>query len=157
MRVPAKAGAALDGHVRTIALADHELGEYLRVDEIARRFDVTADDVLAACSVLGFDAHDASSLVESRPVRRRRYARARAPAGDRQTDFPAPAYSHRLGGDGRGARRHVRRVAGVGATTRIGQPRPRRRTYRAQLQSTYDATVGAEPTPSDYTVLAHSS
>ena len=144
-----------------IAPDGHALGTYLRVDELARRFDVSVDDVLAACSLLGFAATDAASLVEVSsfteavnaapvvrpavtplPPRRRPVLLASAAAllaviaafGALRAAPSRPA-----GGD--------TNLAAAGSTRAVA-------AYQHKLQSTYEATVAEVPRADDYRALA---
>ncbi|HVV38350.1 MAG TPA: hypothetical protein VHC63_17205 [Acidimicrobiales bacterium] len=131
--------------------------EYLRADEIARRFDVSVDDVLQSCSVLGFDATRADSLIELRE-----FGRA-LKSVHREQPLPSRWPSHRRVLVGIAASVAVVLVAAVGqAVSRHDSPATRNAVasqtpaaaYRAQLKSTYNATVSDNATPADYQALA---
>jgi hypothetical protein len=140
------------------------LAEYLRVDEIARRFDVSTDDVLGACYVLGFHATDNASLIELdlfthavKDLAERQHARevARARATSQRRRFASLAVvgsaatfvlmvslSGGFGGGSPGRATTPRTAQSIAATS-----------YKTVLQSTYEQAVGDAPTATDYRVL----
>jgi hypothetical protein len=149
-----------------IAPDGHELGTYLRVDELAHRFDVSVDDVLAACSVLGFDAHDSSSLIEvseftaavnSAPLVRRagqpspvaglwrQRPLALVATGAAAAVIALMAAFVSFGNDPSGPPAG-QRVA-LSATNAAA-------AYKSELKSTYESTVAALPQATDYRALA---
>ena len=134
----------------------HELGEYLRVEEIARRFGVPVDDVLAACSVLGFDATDATSLIE---IHEFILALKSAPA--RQPVAPRPSRPRWF--DASVAASVAALLVAAAAMFLVSRddtsPTERRAAtsaaaYRAELKKTYNASVAGAPQPTDYEALA---
>ena len=142
-----------------IALDGHELGTYLRVDELAHRFDVSVDDVLAACSVLGFAAHDHSSLIE---VAAFTEAVKSAPAVRQAAPQPRPRALFALSAA-------AALIAVVAAFVAVGRDpsgpaadrdanlsaaRVRRAAYQSELKSTYDTAVADAATEPDYRALA---
>ncbi|MEY2471569.1 MAG: hypothetical protein QOK28_898 [Actinomycetota bacterium] len=147
----------------TLVSADHELGEYLRVDEIARRFDVSVDDVLAACSVLGFPAHDAASLVE---IMQFEHAVMSTPLHPHENTDGAAAASWARRVLAASAAAVLLAVVGVSLVTHGGHtgttpPHPRAAlstkaaaAYTAKVKATYEATVDDSPTSPDYQALA---
>jgi hypothetical protein len=138
-----------------VALDNHELGEYLRVDEIASRFGVSIDDVLASCSVLGFHAHDADSLIEITQFE--------------QAVMSAPVHPHEKTGGAAAASWRRRVLAASAAAVLVAvlaiSFAPRGRTgvtptraaavYEAQVKATYESAVDDSPTKPDYQTLAH--
>jgi hypothetical protein len=150
--------------MRVIVAADnHELGEYLRVDEIARRFDVAIADVLAACSVLGFDAHDAASLVEITQFER---AVISTPLHPHENTDGAAAASWPRRVLAASAAAVLLAVVGISLVTHgghTGTTPPQQRAqlsakaaaaYTAKVKATYEATVDDSPTSPDYQALA---
>ena len=139
----------------------HELPEYLRVDEIARRFSVSVDDVLAACFILGFHATDAAGLIEiheftaavlSLPPRQIKDAprRRRIPPM-----LAASAASLLIGAVGVfGVLRVTSSSNSPHANPEAARAQRAAASYEAQLRSSYEATVSDTPTPVDYHVLA---
>jgi hypothetical protein len=130
--------------------------EYLRVDEIAHRFGVSVDDVIAACSVLGFPVHDVDGLVSLDLFTQALKAAAPhlvAPQVKRRSAFVTM-----LGA----AAALLLVVAGVGLVSRDSGPSASERAasaraaaaYRAQIKQTYDAAVAAAPESADYQTLA---
>jgi hypothetical protein len=160
LRVAAGHAALLDTNMRTVVLANHELGEYLRVDEIAHRFGVSVEDVLAAASVLGFAAHDASSLVE---INQFEQAVMHAPVHPHDTDSRTSLLMRvRIGAAATAAVLiaffAVSVIAnsddGTSPNTRGALATHTAANYKKALQSTYDATVHDAPNAADYRALA---
>ena len=140
--------------MRTVVLADHELGEYLRVDEIAQRFGVSVDDVLAAASVLGFAAHDGASLIE---IIQFEQAVMHAPVRPHDTDTRTSLLMRvRIGAAATAAVLVAFFAVSLIANSDNGASPSTRAAaaYRSQLKSTYASTVGAAPKASDYQALA---
>jgi hypothetical protein len=127
--------------------------EYLRVDEIARRFGVSVDDVLAACSVVGFSgAHGPDSLIELDL-----FSQAILTVGATTRHQPPP---NRLRVPVAAMTSLVAALAVLvavvsafhddGRTDRATNSRAAAAAYRARVQSLYDATVQAQPEAPDY-------
>jgi hypothetical protein len=155
MGVAGTAALLLATSMRAIAMTDHELGEYLRVDEIARRFGVTIEDVLAACSVLGFEAHDAASLIEIGLLEEAvMHAPVHATATDSRTSLLLRV---RIGVAATAA--VLAAVLGVsllphGGTSPQQHAAQAAAAYKAKLKATYEATVTDSPAQPDYQALA---
>ena len=136
----------------TLAPEVHDRGEYFRVEEIAARFGVSVDDVLAACSILGFPAHDAHSLIDIVSFTTAVNAAPSVRADDNRrralrrllvtTTAVAASLLVVLLGYTLAPRDHTR------------APAPQAVSYRAQLKSTFDATVGRNPNGSGFRSLA---
>ena len=128
------------------------VAEYLRVDEIAARFHVSIDDVMAACSVLGFPVHDRDGLVELDLFTQALKAAAPHPV-------PEPAKPRRPRIVMLSAAAAVLALIGAFALTRdpsaSQSPTRAAASYRAQLKHTYESTVGDAPVAPDYRTLAH--
>jgi hypothetical protein len=128
------------------------VAEYLRVDEIAERFHVSIEDVLAACSVLGFPVHDRDGLIELDLFTQA--LKAAAP-----THAPEPTERRRPRVAVLSAAAAVVVLIGAFAFTRgpsvSHAPTRAAASYRAQLKHTYEATVGDAPVAPDYRTLAH--
>jgi hypothetical protein len=130
-------------------------GEYLRVDEIAARFGVSVEDVLAACSVVGFaGAHGPDSLIElglfTHAILSTGIA-VRPPQPTNRLRLPVYALTSMVAA-------LALLVAVLGpwrdnATSPSAGGRAAA-AYRAQLKSTYDATVKGRPTAAEYRDLA---
>jgi hypothetical protein len=129
--------------------------EYLRVDEIATRFGVSVDDVLAACSVVGFNgAHGPDSLIELDL-----FSQAILTVGRTTRHQPPP---NRLRLPVMAMTSLVAALAVLVAVasafhndnparpTSAANGRAAAATYRARVQSLYDATVRAQPGAPDY-------
>jgi hypothetical protein len=129
------------------------VAEYLRVDEIASRLGVSIDDVLAACSVLGFPVHDRDGLIELDLFTEA--VKAAAPRSLAVT--AAPHRRPRRVAALASAAAVVAVLAAFAVTRDTSAPATRPRaaaSYRAALQSTYDATVADAPVAPDYRALA---